>query len=403
MVLTRRMFRPDPDCWVTSFSELVEYLSDRVRRSGERVDWVRDAAVQGCASPLAALLSIVEKLPSPETADLDKHRNVEGESLFRLQGAVEIGRHVSIGPGAIIIGPAALGDGSNIGAHAVVSRSVVLPGECVPAHAHCHHRVIGRPENSAAEHLEREVPDHEMRHPSAAGPGRAHETLKRLSDAVLALLTLVTLSPLLLLIAVVIKSTSRGPVLFRHRRQGKGGTEFDCLKFRTMGAGADAQQHELRMANQVDGPQFKLLNDPRVTRVGRVLRRTNLDELPQFLNVLLGQMSLVGPRPSPDNENQCCPPWRKARLSVRPGITGLWQVTRSDDRHQTDFQEWIYYDTCYVERRCLWLDLQIIWQTVRILLRCGTSRRWRRRWMPGAADHEVVAPYVRPAFSRSSQ
>jgi lipopolysaccharide/colanic/teichoic acid biosynthesis glycosyltransferase len=104
-------------------------------------------------------------------------------------------------------------------------------------------------------------------------------------------------------------------------------------------------------------------NDPRITRVGRVLRKYHLDELPQFFNVLVGDMSVVGPRPSPRKENQFCPPWREARLSVRPGITGLWQVCRTR-RAGSDFQEWIKYDLEYVERRTFWLDMKIIAQTV---------------------------------------
>jgi lipopolysaccharide/colanic/teichoic acid biosynthesis glycosyltransferase len=113
----------------------------------------------------------------------------------------------------------------------------------------------------------------------------------------------------------------------------------------------------------MDGPQFKLHRDPRVTRVGRLLRTTNLDELPQLFNVVLGQMSLVGPRPSPFRENQVCVPWRQGRLSVRPGITGLWQVCRRD-RASGDFHQWIYFDLLYVQHMSLWLDLKILVATV---------------------------------------
>jgi lipopolysaccharide/colanic/teichoic acid biosynthesis glycosyltransferase len=127
--------------------------------------------------------------------------------------------------------------------------------------------------------------------------------------------------------------------------------------------GADAQQRKLYSQNAVDGPQFKLPSDPRVTRIGHWLRKANIDELPQLFNVLLGQMSLVGPRPSPFRENQICVPWRNARLSVRPGITGLWQICR--DRHSSaDFHQWIYYDMLYVRHLSLWLDLKILVATV---------------------------------------
>jgi len=125
---------------------------------------------------------------------------------------------------------------------------------------------------------------------------------------------------------------------------------------------AEKMKAQLRALNQADGPQFFIENDPRLTRVGRFLRKYNLDELPQLLNVLVGHMSVVGPRPSPHSENQFCPAWREARLSVRPGITGLWQIKRTR-RRGSDFQEWIKYDIEYVEKRTWWLDLVIIWKT----------------------------------------
>src|SRR5262249_32960587 len=154
----------------------------------------------------------------------------------------------------------------------------------------------------------------------------------------------------LLVVALLVKLDSRGPVLFAHHRERKWGRHFPCWKFRTMVTGAHAQQIALSQQNEVDGPQFKLRNDPRVTRVGRFLRSTNLDGLPQPSNVLLGHMSLVGPRPSPFQENQICVPWRRARLSVPPGITGLWQICRNE-RGAGDFHQWIYYDLMYVRHR----------------------------------------------------
>jgi hypothetical protein len=135
-----------------------------------------------------------------------------------------------------------------------------------------------------------------------------------------------------------------------------------------MKLGADALQAELRGLNEVDGPQFKIKADPRITAIGTLLRKTNIDELPQLLNVLIGQMSLVGPRPSPDGENQLCPAWRRARLSVKPGITGLWQVLRRRDESASDFQEWIYYDVEYAKNMSLWLDLYILAYTPMAIL-----------------------------------
>ena len=158
------------------------------------------------------------------------------------------------------------------------------------------------------------------------------------------------------------------PIFFSHRRETVGGREFPCLKFRSMRKDADAMKEKLAQANQADGPQFYMQNDPRLTRVGRIIRRLNIDELPQFINVLFGDMSVVGPRPSPRSENQFCPAWREARLSVRPGVTGLWQVERTR-RRGADFQEWIRYDIEYVENASWWLDLRIMCATVAILFR----------------------------------
>jgi lipopolysaccharide/colanic/teichoic acid biosynthesis glycosyltransferase len=132
--------------------------------------------------------------------------------------------------------------------------------------------------------------------------------------------------------------------------------------------GADKMQDKLRVLNQADGPQFKLADDPRLDAVGRFLRDTYIDEVPQFFNVLFGQMSLVGPRPSPESENTLCPPWRDARLSVRPGMTGLWQVCRTR-QPMKDFQEWIHYDIKYVRDLTLRMDLWICCQTAKKMVK----------------------------------
>ena len=130
---------------------------------------------------------------------------------------------------------------------------------------------------------------------------------------------------------------------------------------------AEAMVEQLRALNQADGPQVFIEDDPRVTRVGRFLRASQLDELPQLFNVLLGQMSLVGPRPSPDRENQICPAWREMRLSVRPGITGLWQVRRTRE-DGLDFQEWVRFDLEYIRKASFLLDCRIIFETIRVSL-----------------------------------
>ena len=154
----------------------------------------------------------------------------------------------------------------------------------------------------------------------------------------------------------------RARSLYGDKREGMGGQVFRCWKFRSMVVNAHALQQKLREASNVDGPQFKIENDPRVTRLGGILRKTNIDELPQLINVALGQMSFVGPRPSPFRENQTCIPWREGRLSVRPGITGLWQICRRD-RSTGDFHQWIYYDLLYVRHMSPWMDVKILGAT----------------------------------------
>ncbi len=198
---------------------------------------------------------------------------------------------------------------------------------------------------------------------NAAKDDHTYVWLKRAVDVTVSALGLLALSPLLIVVAILVKLTSRGPVFFAHQRQGLGGEEFFCLKFRSMAQGADAMQDALRGQNEVDGPQFRIEEDPRITAVGEWLRKYNLDELPQLINVLRGEMSFVGPRPSPDHENQLCPAWRRTRLSVKPGITGLWQVLRRRQCPNSDFQEWIYYDVEYARHRSLWLDWQILIHT----------------------------------------
>lgn len=192
--------------------------------------------------------------------------------------------------------------------------------------------------------------------------------VKRTFDILFSLVVLLVTLPLYPIIALLIMLEDGRPVFFSHERETLGGRRFGCIKFRSMRRDAEKIKQQLQSLNKADGPQFFIPNDPRLTRIGRVLRDLQLDELPQFLNVLAGDMSVVGPRPSPHKENQYSPGWREARLSVRPGVTGLWQImrTRSDG---ADFQEWIKYDLEYVENQSFRLDLWIIWQTVSMLLR----------------------------------
>jgi lipopolysaccharide/colanic/teichoic acid biosynthesis glycosyltransferase len=190
---------------------------------------------------------------------------------------------------------------------------------------------------------------------------------KRTMDIVASAVTLLVLSPVFLIIALLIWKHDGRPIFYRHLRQTRGGREFGCLKFRTMMNNAEQMVAQLQSINQCDGPQVFIQNDPRVTPIGRVLRKVQLDEIPQFWNVLKGDMSLVGPRPSPDRENQYCPAWRELRLSVRPGITGLWQLNRTRAPGE-DFQEWIRYDIEYVREASFWLDISICVRTLRMVL-----------------------------------
>jgi len=195
--------------------------------------------------------------------------------------------------------------------------------------------------------------------------------VKALIDRTVGLMMLVMTLPLMLLVAVAVKLTSRGPILFVQERGGLHGRPFRMLKFRTMREGAEAQRSALLAANEMDGPVFKIADDPRVTRLGRFLRRTSMDELPQLVNVVRGDMSLVGPRPLPVVETRELAGVHRRRLSMRPGITCLWQIS---GRNELGFQEWMALDLQYVDHWSLGLDLAILLRTLPALV----SRRGAR-------------------------
>jgi exopolysaccharide biosynthesis polyprenyl glycosylphosphotransferase len=195
-----------------------------------------------------------------------------------------------------------------------------------------------------------------------SGPDRAIGlAVKRALDLVFSVAGIVLLSPFLLVVALAVKTDDGGPILFRQRRVGLHGRQFDVVKFRSMTPDAEARLDDLVHLNEIDGRAFKMTNDPRVTRVGRFLRRTSLDELPQLLNVLRGDMSLVGPRPPLPSEVQGYDMWHRRRLSMKPGITGLWQVR---DRRASNFDTWVEADLEYIDRWSLWLDVQILFRTI---------------------------------------
>ena len=195
-----------------------------------------------------------------------------------------------------------------------------------------------------------------------SGPDRvAALVVKRAIDVVVAAAALVVLSPLLAGIALVIRGRDGAPVLFRQERVGLHGRRFNVLKFRTMALDAEARLGELLPYSEVRGAAFKMANDPRITSNGRFLRRTSLDELPQLWNVLRGEMSLVGPRPALPREVDTYDLWHRRRLSMKPGITGLWQVSA---RGSDDFDDRAELDLSYIDRWSLWLDFKILARTI---------------------------------------
>lgn len=194
--------------------------------------------------------------------------------------------------------------------------------------------------------------------------------LKRIADVMIAGAALVVLAPLLLGIAAVVIARDGRPALFVQERVGLHGRTFRMVKFRTMVPDAEARLDELAVQNEIDGPAFKITEDPRLTRTGSFLRRTSLDELPQLLNVLRGDMSLVGPRPPLPAEVAGYDLWHRRRLSMQPGVTGLWQVSA---RHEADFDRWVELDLAYIDRWSPLLDVRILLATVPAVLR-GSGR-----------------------------
>ena len=189
--------------------------------------------------------------------------------------------------------------------------------------------------------------------------------IKRAMDFVGAVVLLALSAPITVATAIALKCTSKGPILFVQPRMGRNGRTFSMYKFRSMVIDAEARRTELEKSNEVDGPVFKIKRDPRVTAVGRFIRKTSIDELPQLLNVLFGDMSLVGPRPPLANEVREYRPWQRRRLSMKPGLTGLWQVSGRDS---LGFEQRVELDLRYIDNWSLWLDLKILFRTVPTVL-----------------------------------
>ncbi|MBK8012618.1 MAG: sugar transferase [Deltaproteobacteria bacterium] len=201
--------------------------------------------------------------------------------------------------------------------------------------------------------------------------GEARLALKRLIDLAGVLLAMPLALPLMLAVAIAVKLTSKGPVFFRQVRAGRNGRRFTMLKFRSMVVDAEHRKAQLLHLNELSGPVFKIRKDPRVTKIGSLIRKTSLDELPQLFNILRGDMSLVGPRPPLPSEVEGYEPWQRRRLSVKPGLTGLWQVS---GRNDIDFEEWMAMDLRYIDSWSIWLDVKILLKTVpAVLHRSGAS------------------------------
>jgi lipopolysaccharide/colanic/teichoic acid biosynthesis glycosyltransferase len=294
----------------------------------------------------------------------------------RFVSRVFLGDDVYVGHGVTVIGPAIIGNHVTIEQRSMISSSIIGSNVTVPSDQIVQNSIV-RDTQQEQQNFPEHVPSSKQTYYPRSDmlttrrTNRAFRTwplfsyarmFKRVVDVLTAIIVLILFAPVMPFIALAIKLGSPGPVFFEHKRQGRHGKEFRCLKLRTMNVGADQMQEKLRIISEVDGPQFKMVDDPRLNAIGEFLRETYIDEIPQFLNVLRGQMSVVGPRPSPESENTLCPTWRDARLSVRPGITGLWQVCRTREPTK-DFQEWIYYDTKYVRELSLSMDLWIYWQT----------------------------------------
>ena len=194
--------------------------------------------------------------------------------------------------------------------------------------------------------------------------------IKRALDLVLSMILLFVLSPLLVAVAIAVKMTSSGPIFFRQKRVGLNKRKFTMFKFRTMVPNAEQLQEMLLPQNEMSGPVFKIKNDPRITQIGKILRKTSIDELPQLLNVVKGDMSLVGPRAIPVRDYELFDQdWQRRRLSVRPGITCLWQVK---GRNSVPFEQWMELDMQYIDKWSLWLDFKILARTIPAVLR-GTG------------------------------
>ena len=191
-----------------------------------------------------------------------------------------------------------------------------------------------------------------------------YNIFKRLIDILGALIGLILLSPILVILGILIKLESKGPIIFSQKRVGVNGKEFNMYKLRSMVCNAEELKEKFEDKNEMSGPMFKIKDDPRITKVGKFIRKTSIDEIPQLMNVLKGDMSLVGPRPSLPKEVKEFEPWMLKRLEVKPGLTCYWQVM---GRNNIDFENWMKLDIKYINERSFYLDIKLIFKTFFVL------------------------------------
>lgn len=376
-----------------SFTDIKEQLIPQLRKSGRPVyAYVTSASLERVSSTRdyyrlhQDLMRLGNSAPRGSVHIGDNRwigENSRVSSQAYVLGPVLIGNDCTVEPHAQIIGPAVIGDGCVIEEGSLVRESVLWSGATIARGGRAEYSVVGSgcsvsPGSQLNECIvvnDRTPVEQALRPATARSPRRQPRPgpwlsapwnalgalLKRAIDIFGASQGLLLLSPLFVAIAVAIKLDSAGPVFFSQQRCGKGGRPFRMLKFRTMVVNAEKLQKQLAENKDVDGPVFKVFKDPRVTRVGRSLRKLSLDELPQLWNVLAGDMSLVGPRPLVMEEMRFSPSWRDLRLSVKPGITGPWQI---GGRSHCSFHDWILKDVSYVRTHSVWRDLVILMKTI---------------------------------------
>lgn len=330
------------------------------------------------------------------TKDLGYLQDNNGERIWRgkntkisesafLLGPIVIGNDCLIEEGSKIIGPSVIGHRCQICQNVLLRESIIWDGTLLSEGTVAEYSIVAGGKHNPEPHFYRNAivlsdrvnvlevglinRDFNMHYVFERKTSvilkkiklKAYEIFKQLFDFTTSLILLILFAPLFLLISLLIKADSAGPALFRQKRCGKGGKEFNMIKFRTMFADAEDKKEKLMHMNECDGPMFKITKDPRVTKVGNFLRKACLDEVPQLINVVKGEMSLVGPRPLASEEMRYCPSWENNRLTVKPGITGLWQISKSN---RNSFSRWIECDNYYVANLSLWLDLKILFKTM---------------------------------------